>query len=66
MRNPRQRYSDWYLLSMLRGYSQSISPVKFNEAQYWPHYDTYIRRFGSWSRAKQLAHRPEWVEDLAA
>lgn len=61
-----KQYSDWYLLSILRAYPVEISPIKFNEAQYWPHYDTYIRRFGSWSKAKELAHDPKWTEDLAA
>jgi len=66
MRHPRQRYSDWYLLSMLRGYPAEISAEKYNESQTWPCSDTFIKRFGSWSRAKELAHDPGWVEDLAA
>lgn len=66
MRHPRQRYSDWYLLSLLRGYSPDISPAKFNAVQVWPHYDTFIKRFGSWTKAKELAHDPQFIEDLAA
>jgi hypothetical protein len=43
-----------------------ISPEKYNSRQMWPCSDTFIKRFGSWLKAKELAHRPEWVEDLAA
>ena len=57
--NQPQRYSGWYLLSVLRGYSPRISPERFNELQRKPCADTYIRRFGSWRKARYLAHRKE-------
>ena len=55
--NQPKRYSDWYLLSVLRGYSPRISPERFNQLQGKPCADTYSRRFGSWTRARRLAHR---------
>ena len=66
MRHPRQRYSDWYLLTILRAYPAEISAEKYNSSQMWPCSDTMIKRFGSWSRAKELAHDEKWTEDLAA
>jgi hypothetical protein len=50
-----QRYSDWYLLSILAGYSPRITAERFNQLQGKPCADTYCRRFGSWKQAKQLA-----------
>ena len=55
--NRPKRYSNEYLLSILRGYSPNISPIRYNQLQCKPSCDTIIRRFGSWKKAKQLAHR---------
>ena len=54
--NQPQKYSDWYLLSVLRGYSAGISSIRFNQRQKTPCADTYVKRFGSWRKAKSLAH----------
>jgi hypothetical protein len=62
-----QRYSDWYLLSVLRGYSDRISPARFNQIQGGkPCADTYVKRFGSWRRARMLAHEVVKQEAIAA
>ncbi|HOD97371.1 MAG TPA: hypothetical protein PLT63_01215 [Syntrophales bacterium] len=55
-----QRYSDEYLLAVLRGYSKRISQVRFNQLQGGrPCADTYLKRFGSWRKARELAAKCE-------
>ena len=55
--NRPKQYSDEYLLSILRGYSIKINTDRYNYLQCRPSGDTIIRRFGSWRKAKKLAHK---------
>jgi len=53
-----KHYTDSDLLSILRGYLPNISGKRFDELQQGkPCSDTYLRRFGSWKKAKILARR---------
>lgn len=51
------QYSDEYLLSILRGYSPRITVDMYRALCEFPHSRTFIRRFGSWRKAKKLAHK---------
>ena len=53
----KQVYSDETLLSILRKYSINIGRDYFNFLQVNPCASTYIKRFGSWKKAKILAHK---------
>jgi len=56
------RFSDEQLLTILAGYSERISGKRFNYLQGSPCADTIIKRFGSWRKAKGLAHADREVK----
>lgn len=51
-----QRYTDAELLKILSGYSLHITKHRYDYLQQKPCSDTIFRRFGSWRKAKRLAH----------
>lgn len=57
VKRPRQAYSDRQLLAILRRHDEKVSAVDFTKIQKKPCANTYLHRFGSWSKAKMLAHK---------